>query len=79
MKLKMTYMTNQEDRIIENLTLMTLTFAEVEALRDRMKIKENEISEVRKSLINFATSSDEITSMGSRMVVKERTHTDKSI
>ena len=44
MKLKMTYMTNQEDRIIENLTLMTLTFAEVEALRDRMKIKENEIS-----------------------------------
>ena len=72
-------MTNQEDRIIENLTLMTLTFAEVEALRDRMKIKENEISEVRKSLINFATSSDEITSMGSRMVVKERTHTDKSI
>ncbi len=79
MKLKMTYMTNQEDRIIENLTLMTLTFAEVEALRDRMKIKENEISEVRKSLINFATSSDEITSMGSRMVLKERTHTDKSI
>jgi hypothetical protein len=37
-------MTNQEDRIVENLTIMVLTFAEVEALRERMKIKENEIS-----------------------------------
>lgn len=32
-------MTNQEDRITENLTVMTLTFAEVEALRARMKSK----------------------------------------
>lgn len=41
LKLKLTYMTNQEDRIVQNLTIMTLTFAEVEALRDRIKVKEN--------------------------------------
>lgn len=29
LKLKLTYMTNQEDRITENLTVMTLTFVEV--------------------------------------------------
>jgi len=34
-------MTNQEDRIAENLTVMTLTFVEVEALRERIKNKEN--------------------------------------
>jgi hypothetical protein len=34
-------MTNQEDRIMENLTVMTLTFAEVEALRERMRTKES--------------------------------------
>ena len=34
-------MTNQEDRIQENLTVMVMTFAEVEALRERMKDKES--------------------------------------
>lgn len=37
-------MVNQEDRIVENLTIMTLTFAEVEALRERIKTKESEIT-----------------------------------
>lgn len=59
LKLKLTYMVNQEDRIVENLTIMTLTFAEVEALRERIKTKESEITEVRKSLINFATGSED--------------------
>ena len=34
-------MTNQEDRIQENLTVMVMTFAEVESLRERMKDKES--------------------------------------
>jgi hypothetical protein len=32
-------MTNQEDRLQENLTVMVMTFAEVEALRERIKMK----------------------------------------
>ena len=57
--MKTSEMTNQEDRLMENLTIMTLTFAEVDALRDRMKIKEEEISSVRKSLVMFAGSRED--------------------
>ena len=39
LKIKLTTYTNQEDRITENLTIMTLTFAEIEALRHRMVMK----------------------------------------
>lgn len=35
----MSEMTNQEDRIVENLTIMALTFAEVDALRQRIGMK----------------------------------------
>jgi hypothetical protein len=38
---------------------MVMTFAEIESLRERMKNKEVEINEVRKSLILVASSSNE--------------------
>jgi hypothetical protein len=51
-------MVNQENRIDENLVTMVLLFTEIEALRDRMKIKETEINEVRKSFIQMTVAGE---------------------
>jgi hypothetical protein len=51
-------MINQESRIEENLVTMVLLFSEVESIRDRLKSKETEIGEVRKSFIQMAVSGE---------------------
>ena len=76
MKLKLSQYQNQEDRIVENLTIMTLTFAEVDALRERMVSKENEIKEVRRSLVNFAGSIEEINRRSSLTPTNTQTSID---
>ena len=40
LKLKLSAMINQEDRAMENLTTMVMTFAEVESLQERIKRKD---------------------------------------
>lgn len=37
---------------------MVLLFSEIEALRDRMKVKETEINEVRKSFIQMTVAGE---------------------
>lgn len=51
-------MINQENRIEENLVTMVLLFSECEALRDRIKLKESEINEVRKSFIQMTVAGE---------------------
>jgi hypothetical protein len=43
---------------------MVLTFAEIESLRERVKNKEIEIKEVRKSFIQAISSGSDIASQG---------------
>lgn len=54
----MSSMVNQECRLEEDLVTMVITFAEIEALRNRVKAKESEINEVRKSFIQMAVAGE---------------------
>lgn len=51
-------MINQQNRIEENLVTMVLLFSEVESLRDRIKNKESEINQVRKSFIQMTVAGE---------------------
>lgn len=48
---------------------MVLLFGEIEALRDRMKIKETEINEVRKSFIQMTVAGEIEANKMSRLLV----------